>query len=144
MGPSFFESYNTWPDTKFIHGFNLGRANTPEGWETLIETIPLACAALQNDNLLWWEYGNEPDVYAGGQPVLLRKGAWNYSLFLDQWKNGTAAIKAGLATACPSLNNDADYGYVGPSYAYRSFNPPATFADGLNENGTIKLIAMHQ
>src|SRR5664279_1690707 len=58
IGPSYFQSYNTWPDVKFIHGFNLGLGGkNSAGWETLIDTIPLACKALSKGKLLWWEYG---------------------------------------------------------------------------------------
>ncbi|RDW82571.1 hypothetical protein BP6252_03683 [Coleophoma cylindrospora] len=143
MGPSFFESYSTWPNTKFIHGFNMGLATTPAGWESLLQTIPLACSALESGNLLWWEYGNEPDLYPTSPARVLRTGAWNYSIYLDQWKNGTAAIEAGIKTSCPNLTSTEEYGYVGPSYAYRGLDPSATFASGLNENGTIKQITMH-
>ncbi|KAL3427446.1 glycoside hydrolase family 79 protein [Phlyctema vagabunda] len=143
IGPSYFESYNTWPDVKFIHGFNMGLANTPVGWESLVQTISLACKALQNGNLLWWEYSNEADLYPTSPARILRTGDWNYTTFLDEWRNGTSAIKQEINASCPNLTSNASYGYVGPSYAYRGLDPVATFENGLNENGSIKLITMH-
>lgn len=61
IGKSYFESYSTWPNTKFIHGLGLGKNGTA-GRETLLATVPLACKALGN-NLAYWELGNEPDLY---------------------------------------------------------------------------------
>ena len=59
IGPSFFDSYSTWPDTTFIHGFNLGKNGTG-GFSSLLATVPLACKALEGGKLAYWELGNEP------------------------------------------------------------------------------------
>jgi hypothetical protein len=143
IGPSYFESYSTWPDTKFSHGFNLG-ANTSAGWETLLATVPLACKALGNGKLLWWEYGNEPDLYsflAG-----LRPPSWNESTYVAQWLNGTRAIKAELQKHCPDMVSKDRYGYMGPSFAGTNIalNPKITWQDGLDIDQDIKLISSHK
>jgi hypothetical protein len=56
IGPSFFESYETFPDTRFLHGFNLALGgNGLEGLTNLLETAPIACKALSNGKLSEWE-----------------------------------------------------------------------------------------
>lgn len=145
IGSSYFESFNTWPDTKFTYGFNMGLATHPLGWASLLETVPVACKALSNGNLLWWEYGNEPDLYKVSPERVLRPKDFNQTTYLQQWRNGTAAIKAALEDACPDLASDDKYGYVGPSFAgARDFNITDVFKQGMNDNGTIKIITHHK
>jgi hypothetical protein len=118
IGPSYFESYSTWPDTKFSHGFNLALGgNNSTGWETLPDTVPLACKALSNGKLLWWEYGNEPDLYStsGQEPV--RGPTWNEVEYVAQWLNGTRHIKSQLVKYCPDMVSNDTYGYMAPSFA---------------------------
>jgi len=63
IGPSYFESYDTWPGVKFIHGFNLAK-NTSEDRQLLLDYVPLVCKALEkSDGFFHWELGNEPDLY---------------------------------------------------------------------------------
>ncbi len=147
IGPSFFDSYSTWPDTKFIHGFNLGLgANNSVGWETLLETVPLACKALRGGKLLWWEYGNEPDLYSTSAQGPVRPPTWNESQYISQWLNGTRAIRSQLAKACPDLLSSSSYGYLAPSFAGVSnhLKPVLTWQDGLDVDKDIKLISSHK
>jgi len=147
IGPSYFDSYNTFSDTKFIHGFNLGLGgNDSAGWETLLETVPLACKALGNGKLLWWEYGNEPDLYSTSSQGPVRPPGWNESEYVAQWLNGTRAIKNQLSIACPDLLSNSTYGYYAPSFAgvNNHLKPVLTWKDGLNVDGDIKLISSHK
>lgn len=149
IGPSYFDSYSTWPDTKFIHGFNLGlggNSSHPEGWETLLETVPLACKALGKDKLLWWEYGNEPDLFSTSSQGAVRPPGWHESEYVAQWLNGTRAIKSQLATACPELLGNDTYGYLAPSFAGTNNHLKywTTWQDGLNADNDIKLISSHK
>lgn len=147
IGPSYFESYNTWPDTKFSHGFNLGLGgNNSVGWETLIDTVPLACKALSGGRLLWWEYGNEPDLYSTSSQGPVRPPGWNESTYVSQWLNGTRAIKAELQKACPELTSNSTYGYLAPSFAGvdNHLKPVKTWQSGLNADQDIKLISSHK
>jgi hypothetical protein len=50
IGPAFFESYLTWPDTHFIHGFDLGE-NSTTARQALIHSAPFACKALGGGRL---------------------------------------------------------------------------------------------
>ncbi|TVY28785.1 Beta-glucuronidase [Lachnellula hyalina] len=146
IGPSYFESYNTWPDTKFSHGFNLGLGgNNSEGWQTLLDTVPLACKALGGGKLLWWEYGNEPDLFSTSAQGPVRPPGWNESTYVSQWLNGTRAIKQELQKSCPELTSNESYGYLAPSFAGVSnhLKPVTTWQDGLNVDRDIKLISSH-
>lgn len=58
-GPSYFESYGTFQDTTYIHGFNMGKNGTV-GMDSLLHTVPLVCDALQGGRLEYLELGNEP------------------------------------------------------------------------------------
>ncbi|KAF4630913.1 hypothetical protein G7Y89_g7220 [Cudoniella acicularis] len=146
IGPSYFESYSTWPDTKFIHGFNmaLGRNNSI-GWQSLIDTVPLACKALEGGKLLWWEYGNEPDLYSTSAQGPVAPPNWNESTYVEEWLNGTRAIKRELQKACPELTTNETYGYLAPSFAGTDnhLKPVKTWQDGLNADEDIKLISSH-
>ncbi|GAB1310034.1 hypothetical protein MFIFM68171_00244 [Madurella fahalii] len=93
IGPSYFESYNTWPGVKFSHDFNLALgANSSGEWQTLLGSVPLACKTPRG-KLCLWEYGNEPDLYSTlAQGPMLFEGH------------------------CPELTTDAAYGYLDPSF----------------------------
>ncbi|TVY36895.1 Beta-glucuronidase, partial [Lachnellula occidentalis] len=146
IGPSYFESYNTWPDTKFSHGFNLGLGgNNSVGWQSLLDTVPLACKALGGGKLLWWEYGNEPDLFSTSSQGPVRPPGWNESTYVSQWLNGTRAIKQELQKSCPELTSKESYGYLAPSFAGVSnhLKPVTTWQDGLNVDRDIKLISSH-
>ena len=147
IGPSYFESYHTWPNTKYSHGFNMGLGgNNSAGWETLLETVPLACKALGGGKLLWWEYGNEPDLYSTSSQGPVRPPTWNESTYVEQWLNATRAIKSQLAKACPDMLSNKTYGYMAPSFAGVSnhLKPTVAFADDLDADEDIRLISIHK
>jgi hypothetical protein len=144
IGPSYFQSYNTWPDTRFTYGFNLrlGGYGSP-GWESLLETVPLACKALEHNKLLWWEYGNEPNLYSFSAQGLVRPRTWDRTTYIAHWLNGTRAVKQQLAKACPELLTDDNYGYIAPSFS-NTLDLVPTFHDGLNVDQDVKLISSHK
>ncbi|OCK80416.1 glycoside hydrolase family 79 protein [Lepidopterella palustris CBS 459.81] len=144
IGPSFFESYSTWPDTKFIHGFNLAK-NTTAARESLLTTVPLACKALSDGKLLYWELGNEPDLYKTSAQGHTRPPSWDESDFVTEWKNGTAAIKDTMANACPDMVSASMFQWIAPSFAgtSNSLNPITTWKDGLDTASDIVLFSSH-
>ena len=152
IGDVFFESYNTWPDTRYIHGFNLGLAGiSPVGWSSLLATVSMACRALGNGKLLWWEYGNEPDLYSNsgvdGEAGQLRSPSWSDSIYVSQWQNGTRQIQDILAQACPSMASGDSYGYIAPSFWTPDNNEltiAGTWDSGLNTDNDIKQISFHK
>lgn len=146
IGPSYFESYHTWPNTKFSHGFNLALILTDAGWDTLVETVPLACDALSDGRLMWWEYGNEPDLYSTSSQGPTRPSTWNESIYVEEWLNGTEEIKSLISQYCPNMASNEAYGYLSPSFAGvdNTLDPVTTFADDLDADEDIKLISIHK
>ncbi|KAM0450911.1 hypothetical protein ACHAO4_006303 [Trichoderma viride] len=146
IGPSYFESYSTWPGVKFSHGLNLGLgANRSEGWQTLVDTVPLACKALSQGNLYTWEYGNEPDLYSTSAQGPVRPSTWNESTYAWQWLNGTAEIKKQIQKHCPALSLFGEPKFMAPSYAGTGnhLKAPLAFQDGLDKNKDIQLFSTH-
>jgi len=149
IGPSYFDSYSTFTDTKFIHGFNLALGGSPTnntvGWQTLLDTVPLACKALSNGKLLWWEYGNEPDLYSTSSQGPVRPPTWNESTYVAEWLNGTRAIKQEVAKACPELAGNDSFGFYAPSFGgvNNHLKPVLTWNDGLDVDGDVKLFSSH-
>lgn len=144
IGPSYFESYSTWSDVRFSHGFNMGLGgNSSAGWQTLLDTIPLACKALEGGKLLLWEYGNEPDLFSTSAQGPVRPPIWNESTYVSQWLDGSRRIKEDVAKACPDL---ASYGFMAPSFAgvENHLNPVVTWNDGINVDKDIELISSHK
>ena len=132
-GPAFFESYRTWPDTKFTHGFNLKAANTTAGANSLTQSAAVACKALGNGNLLWWEYGNEPDLYINSD-----------SIYVTEWLNGTRSIKESIEKSCPSMAKSLNYGWIAPSLSSTGGAVSGSaFNAGLDVDKDIELISMH-
>ncbi|KAI2472542.1 glycoside hydrolase family 79 protein [Annulohypoxylon bovei var. microspora] len=140
IGPAYFESYDTWPNVKFSHGFNMGGNHDDRQWETLLQTAAVVCKVLNGDKLYLWEYGNEPDLFAGA----VRPSNWNESEYVAEWLNGTRAIKSVLKESCPELSS-GQYEFLAPSFAGTSnhLNTARTWADGLDDDKDIKLFSSH-
>ncbi|KAK4462089.1 Beta-glucuronidase [Cladorrhinum samala] len=146
IGPSYFESYSTFNDVKFSHGFNLGLGgNNSKGWQTLLDTVPLACRALSGGKLYLWGYGNEPDLFSTSAQGPVRPSSWNESAYVGQWLNGTRTIKALLQEHCPDLASEDSYGYLAPSFGGvgNRLKAPATWAAGISTDKNVKLFSTH-
>ncbi|EFQ25619.1 beta-glucuronidase [Colletotrichum graminicola] len=144
IGPSFFESYGTFADTKFTHGFNLGLgANRSEGWETLKATVPLACRAIGKDNLDVWEYGNEPDLYSTSAQGPVRPPSWDEAAYVAQWLNGTREIARVLAAACPDFPAPPAFKAPSNGGTANRLRAPAQWAAGLNADANVALFSTH-
>lgn len=111
-------------------------ANTTDGWNSIIASVPYACKALSGGSLLAWEYGNEPDLY---------KYTWTGDQYIGEWLNGTRAINSGVKKACPDLPSDPDYGFIGPSFSSTGtrLNTADLINPGLNTDKDLKLISNH-
>lgn len=142
FGPVYFEGYHTWPDTKFVHGFNLGR-NSTEARKALIDSVPYACKALK-DNLLNWELGNEPDLFT--RPGGPRPPSWDEQDYVDQWVYYTRQIRDKMRQACPEMASGEEYKYYAPSFAGtggNALNLVTTWADGLDKDKIIAIDSSH-
>lgn len=147
IGPSYFESYSTWPGVKFSHGFNLGLGgNRSEGWQTLLDTVPLVCKTLGLEKLYAWQYGNEPDLYSTSSQGPVRPPSWNETTYVEQWLNGTRKIKELLQTHCPEVVSSNRYEYIAPAFAgvNNHLKAPIAWKDGLDEDGNIGLFSSHK
>jgi hypothetical protein len=142
IGPSFFDSYKTMPKgVRFSHGFNLG-ANSSAARAATFASAAYACKAI-GSNLLYWEYGNEPDLFwASGY----RPRNYTEADYVEEWLNGTSQISAAVKSACPSL---AGTKYMAPSFAgvannsYFTLDPVRVFKEDINAAGNIGLISSH-
>lgn len=142
IGPSFFDSYKTMPKgTRYTHGFNLG-ANSSASRAATFASAAYACKAI-GENLDYWEYGNEPDLFhaSGYRPL-------NYSDadYVAEWLNGTSQIDQVVKSACPSLKGTK---FMAPSMAgvgangYNTLDPVKVFQDDLNADNNIGIISSH-
>ncbi|EON66721.1 hypothetical protein W97_05967 [Coniosporium apollinis CBS 100218] len=79
IGPSHFDSYSSFSNAKYIHGFNLGKNGT-------------AARA----SLLATEFGNEPDLFETSAQGALRPADWSEQDYVNEWLAGTRAIQDGI------------------------------------------------
>ncbi|KAI9668250.1 MAG: hypothetical protein M1821_001070 [Bathelium mastoideum] len=145
FGPAYFESYTTWPDTRFSHGFNLGR-NSTAARTALLDSVPYACEALGQDGRLnVWELGNEPDLYKTSAQGIIRPASWTEQDYVNEWLNLTGQIKETMAQNCSNLTTAEEYLYMAPSFAGtgNSLDPIRTWEDGLDNDRDIEYISSH-
>jgi len=143
IGPSYFESYDTWEDVKFSHGLNFGLGgNNSAGWQTLLDSVPLVCRAL-GGKLYAWQYGNEPDLFSTSSHGIVRPPSWNEEIYVEQWRNGTRAIDSLIDENCPELRS---FGYLAPAFAGlgNKLKAPAAWKAGLSSEASIKLFSTHK
>ena len=144
IGSSYFESYSTFPDTKFIHGFNMAENGT-EGMESLLATVTLACKALKDGKLEYWELGNEPDQYTTTDRGTRRPASWSDQDYVNEWLRKTTDIKKKMEESCPQYM--AERKYIAPSLANLGsdgLNPVSVWRDGLNKYRNIALDSAHK
>lgn len=142
IGPAFFESYQTWPDTRFVHGFNLGE-NSTRARQGLIESVPFACKALGEDRLAYWELGNEPDLF---NRSFIRPPGWDERDYVDEWLLWTRKIRKAMEDPCPDLATGEKYKFYAPSFAGTGGNgldPVLAWQAGLDTDKDIALISSH-
>lgn len=143
IGKAYFESYRTWPGVRFSHGLNMGLGGSAAGWQTLVDTVPLACAALGGGRLHAWEYGNEPDLFSTSAQGPVRPPAWNESAYVWQWRNATAEIGRQVARFCPGMGRPR---FMAPSFAGvgNRLSARKTWEAGLDESKDIEFFSTHK
>ena len=127
--------------TRFVHGFNMG-ANSSAARAATWDSASYACEAIGSD-LLYWEYGNEPDLFhaSGYRPV-----NWTEADYVSEWLNGTNTIEEAVKSTCPDL---AGTKFMAPSFAgveandYFTLAPVKAWEEGLDKNENIEIIASH-
>jgi len=117
IGPSFFESYQTWPDVQFIHGFNLAK-NDSAAFVSIRDSISYACDALSKNNLLGWEMGNEPDLYKTSAQGIVRPASWSEADYVKEWTARVAVVKDELKQKCgEEWVSNQKFKWIAPSFA---------------------------
>ncbi|KAF2725705.1 glycoside hydrolase family 79 protein [Polychaeton citri CBS 116435] len=144
IGPAYFQSYSTWPGTKYIHGFNLGR-NSTTARQGLIDSVTYACKALGDGKLAYWELGNEPDLFKTSSQGPVRPAGWNEQDYVTEWLRWTGQIRNAMRKACPKLATDQAFQFYAPSFAgvSNSLDPITTWQQGLDADRDIALITTH-
>lgn len=144
IGPAYFESYDSWHNTSFIHGFNLGKNGTI-GLDTLKGTVPSVCKALNGSKLAYWQLGNEPDLFKTSSQGPVRPSWWNETYYVEEWLNKTELIRSLIQQDCPEVIQDAKFQFYAPSFAGtgNSLNMIKAWQAGLNNDGNIAFIDSH-
>jgi hypothetical protein len=147
-GPSFFESYTTFSNTKYIHGFNLALSTTStSSRRRLLAGASLACAALAAGKLLYWEMGNEPDLYTTSAQGVVRPRGWNEGAYVEEWLNATRAVRAQMDVSCPDMAAAAaEHRFVAPSFAGvgNGLDLVKVWEAGLGRDGSVAEISGHK
>jgi Glycosyl hydrolase family 79 C-terminal beta domain len=151
-GNSYFQSFGTWPDARYIYDFNMAfnvGDDADTGFSSLNGTIPLICQALADGRFLYWEYGNEPNLYQTQSHGYVDAASWTAQSYLQQWQNGTSVIKEQLQADpnCAELAG-SDFGFIGPSLWIPASHPTLTLGSvwsaGLDSADDLRMIAMHR
>lgn len=149
IGPSFFESYHTFPNTKYSHGFNLA-ANGTLGEKTTNETVPFACKALANGRLAYWEIGNEPDHFPTVNKTTnypLRPESWKEKDYVSDWLARSRLIRERMRMDCPDIQED-EIRFLAPSFAEKEklvLDPVKVWGkERLGRDTDIVLNSMHK
>jgi hypothetical protein len=103
-GPSYFESYHTLSDVKYLHGLNM---NYNSSDQQLKDSATEACASI-GPSLHLFELGNEWNFAPGTYR------AANYSLldYVDEWNMKSEIVKKAVQKACPGFFP----GFMAPSF----------------------------
>lgn len=132
MGPTFFESFTTFKDTKFIVVLNMEKSVTSDDWfDNMLDFVATACDSFSSSNFLAWGYGNEPNLYSYG---------WDSANYTEHWLEAERAIKDVLADNCPSLASDDLFSFLTPSVSTVASDHvyiPAILEAGINDDETV-------
>ncbi|KAF2109009.1 hypothetical protein BDV96DRAFT_586381 [Lophiotrema nucula] len=145
IGPKYFDSYTTWPNTRFIHGFNLAK-NDSVAAASIVRSVPYACRVLNRKSLLYWEMGNEPDLFKTSAQGIMRPATWNETDYVKEWQTKVASVKSALQLNCSAdLASDAKFKWIAPSFAgtNNSLNPVKTWEAGLDSGENIARFSSH-
>ncbi|KIV90003.1 hypothetical protein PV10_07353 [Exophiala mesophila] len=145
IGPSYFDSYTTWPGFSYVHGLNLGKNGTV-GYDTLVATVPLVCQHLAATNrLAYWQLGNEPDLFETSTQGPVRPSWWAEPQYVEEYLNKTRIIRGLVQEHCPEVIEQDRLKYQAPSFAGTANNLDlvTTWNEGIDADSEIALIDSH-
>ncbi|KAF2684717.1 glycoside hydrolase family 79 protein [Lentithecium fluviatile CBS 122367] len=145
IGRSYFESYQTWPGVKFIHGFNLAK-NESVAAKILVDPVSDICKALSDGKLLYWEMGNEPDLYKTSAQGVVRPKSWSEADYVTEWSDKVESIKEALKSECGNAwTSEQKFKWIAPSFAgtKNSLDSVKSWNAGLDKAGVIVKFSSH-
>lgn len=147
-GPSWFESYAVFNNTKYIHGLNLAKATNGSGFlRNMLTGVTISCRYFQeNDRLLYWELGNEPDLYRTSAQGVVRDGSYDENKYAAEWRNMTEEVRNEVRITCKDLAEDGKFKLVAPSFAgtRNSLDPWKAWQSGVRESKRVGEFSSHQ
>lgn len=116
-----------------------------EGWQTLVDTAPLACKAIGRDNYYGYEYGNEPNNWNLAGKYAPRNRTWDERDFVHEWLDGTREIRKQMKKHCPDLGPEYRQ-FMAPSYDDRvsSLKAKKVWDLGLDKCRNINTYSVHK
>lgn len=142
VGPSFYSSFGTFPNTRYIPGINLA-INGSAGKVTRTIESELTCKAL-GSSLFMFEVGNEPDHYID---YFRRPANWTVEEYVEEWLKGSQEVMDVMTSACPQLAKQSS-GFFAPSFGGTDLSEPfsalTAFQSGQNSRRDIRQISVHK
>lgn len=129
-GPRFWSSYGTFKNTRYIHGLNLGKSGQSiEYRANLLQGVAAGCKALQENGLLYWELGNEPDLFKTSAQGPVREASYDEAAYVKEWMDLAQAVETQVKTTCPDLLSHGRFKMIAPSFAgvSNSLDPAKTW-----------------
>lgn len=142
VGPSFFSSFNTFPNTRYIPGINLA-INGTAGTVSRTAQVELTCRAL-GDNLYMFEVGNEPDHFIS---YFRRPTNWTIEEYVEEWLEASQLVLDVMASACPQIAKQSP-GFFAPSFGGTDLGQPfsalTALQNGQDSRHDIRQISVHK
>ncbi|KGO60703.1 Glycoside hydrolase, superfamily [Penicillium expansum] len=114
-GPTFFESYHTLGDIRYLHGLNMAQNKSTQ----LLELSAAEACTSIGPQLHLFELGNEFNFAPGTyRPT-------NYSLldYVEEWNSKSVIVKSAVQKACPGPFP----GFMAPSFVLLDFIDDTTW-----------------
>jgi hypothetical protein len=101
---------------------------------------------LDGGKLLYWELGNEPDLYKTSAQGALRPSTWTEDDYVSEWNSVVGDIGAAMRRYDPKFVTASQFNWIAPSFAGvgNSLEAVPTWEDGLNAGGYISLFSSHK
>jgi hypothetical protein len=157
-GTAFWSSYGTFSDTRYIHGLNLGKSGQNSGYRSnLLQAVASGCKRLEDSGILFWELGNEPDLYKTSAQGPVREATYDEAAYVKEWIDLAQAVEAQVSTACPGLTRKGRFKMIAPSFAgvsnsldpAKTWNTTVSIGDGqplekMTDTGFIAEFSSHK
>lgn len=113
----------------------------------LIDSVAPACKALSNGNFLYWEMGNEPDLYKTSAQGGVRPATWSEADYVKEWNDKLESVKGALRSKCgDAWTSKENFKWFAPSFAgtENSLSPIKSWNAGLDKSGVVAKFSSHK